>query len=64
MPPAAPFGNDNMGPSILNKGIYQVEYLSEVNKVFTISSLPDPIIPNALDKNVANAVAEAVRQAA
>src|ERR1700709_64233 len=44
MPPAAPVVNDNIGPAILNAGVYQCTYLAEVSRVFCMISLPEPRI--------------------
>src|SRR5579872_5514642 len=42
IPPAAPDVNENIGPAIRRKGIYQLLYLLGVNRTVVIRSLPDP----------------------
>src|SRR5260221_7610543 len=42
IPPAAPVVKENNGPTIRNIGVCHNEYLSDVNKVFCIMSLPEP----------------------
>src|SRR4051812_18425397 len=42
-PPDAPVVNEIIGPIMRSTGLYHVKYLSLVNNVRSISSLPDPI---------------------
>ena len=42
IPPDAPVVKERMGPAILNKGIYQIEYLFAVKSETVKSCLPEP----------------------